>query len=308
MSSKSHKLKLPINRITIIQNYLIGNIVYTKLALCNKKIREALLTSGLGEERPIVIYIPKAEQQLTHYNVLKILKFSQKITIYLQSDENIPNENLQANLDKLCDHLHWGMNYLRHEPDYNKQEFFLEIADSQIAFPFLKNELLYLNKFEQLLTNGRLTNFLKFLDHIESFESIFFISPDIGQHAQAENCIRYKNLDIKSYRRQSKAELIIKNVREALRIILFQDCNFYGGQIQYIPIMYPSIEKLSFWNVNFCNRTEFGIFKCLKGIAELMKTMFNQTKFLIIRQETMVQLLKSFSSLLEEAMDNNGNR
>ncbi|TNV74533.1 hypothetical protein FGO68_gene5721 [Halteria grandinella] len=62
------------------------------------------------------------------------------------------------------------------------------------------------------------------------------------------------------------ADSIINKMRSCLKQICFQNCGFYGDYTTVFPLNYPSIEKITFWNMRFNNKGEFGKYLCLKEI------------------------------------------
>ncbi|TNV74004.1 hypothetical protein FGO68_gene7913 [Halteria grandinella] len=91
--------------------------------------------SGLREKRLLIIYLPIIEQQICHKSILKMLKFSKQIILYISSQKKDPLEPMINNLNRLSEHLIWATNYLKHKALYKPNLFSLEFNKSKLAFP-----------------------------------------------------------------------------------------------------------------------------------------------------------------------------
>ncbi|TNV72733.1 hypothetical protein FGO68_gene7036 [Halteria grandinella] len=211
----------------------------------------------MRSERKFKIYIPKSEQPLSHLSILKMLMFSDKITIVVSQNEL---KVLKANLDKLYDHLLWSLYHLKYEQGYNQTKFKFELCHQVLAFIFSCIDLTYQTQFSNLI-DGKLEHFFKFLEHIKSFEMINLNNIDFNQHTDRKQYIKFSESD--KLQKYQNYEFIMNQIRESLKEIKFTDCQFLGRLNSLFPLLYPSIERLYFKSVRFDKNALFGEYKNL---------------------------------------------
>ncbi|TNV87254.1 hypothetical protein FGO68_gene16294 [Halteria grandinella] len=102
-------LKNSINRavgiMTVIQKYLPTNFSYTQIAIINKRIREALNASGLRNGRNLIIHVPQQISNLNSLSILKMVQFSECITIKIGNKDGQNQDEFLKNLEILCQFL-----------------------------------------------------------------------------------------------------------------------------------------------------------------------------------------------------------
>ncbi|TNV83785.1 hypothetical protein FGO68_gene2499 [Halteria grandinella] len=156
----------------------------------------------------------------------------------------------------------WAIQQIKHNQNYNPNEFSFEFQETQLAFPFLNRDFLNIVQFDEL---SRLKHFFQFLDQIDGLKRIYFSKLNIRKLTLLDNFDgnnipgNYSSLQLKAY-------MILKQVRESMKIILFSSCNFYADYTTSFPIIYPAVEQLFFADVKFNNKAEIGHYNCLKVI------------------------------------------
>ncbi|TNV86637.1 hypothetical protein FGO68_gene12129 [Halteria grandinella] len=188
-----------------------------------------------------------------------MMKFSDCITIKIFSKQQSTQYQQLENVEKLCQHLLWGILELKNE--YLSSRFSLQFGDNRyLIHPFIRQDYWSRVKVKELHEIG-MKHYFSFLDNAEGIDTITFNDIYLCNYDVIPD---YSNSAVNKYDKTTKCNSIVFQVRSQITNLKFIECTLLGTA--NFPQVFPQIQRLSFENCILLNKGEYGQFKNLKEL------------------------------------------